>query len=148
MDDRQMERVLSLSPNFVPSCCPETCPSGHTSSVRDPYQGGLLCFTSHSEFHKAHLHLKRSSLGFSSGPELKTPPACKCRGHRFNPCSGKIPYAAGQLSLRTATTKCPSLCSARREAPAEKPVPNNRKQALLSTTGESLRAATKIQHSQ
>ena len=144
MDDSQVERVLPLSPNFVPSRCPETCPSGHTSSVRVPYQGGLFCFTSHPGVHKAHLHLQRSSLGFFSGPEVKTPPACK-----FNPCSRKIPYAAGQLSLRPTTTKYPSLCSATREAPAMRsPCPATGKQALLSSTRESLRAATKIQHDQ
>ena len=25
-------------------------------------------------------------------------PACQCRRHRFNPCSGKIPHAAQQPS--------------------------------------------------
>ena len=46
----------------------------------------------------------------------------------------KTPHAEGQPSLHATT--------------AEKPVPNNGKQALLSTNGGSLQAATKIQHSQ
>lgn len=103
------KRVLSLFPNSVFSRCPETCPLGYTSSVRVPYQGGLLCFTSHPGVHKAHLRLQRSHLSFSSGPEVKTPPACK-----FNPCSRNIPYAAGMLGLGHTTTKYPSLCSATR----------------------------------
>ena len=47
--------------------------------------------------------------------------ACQYRGHGFNPWSGKIPQAAGQLSPRTTTTdphsraRMPaSLCSATR----------------------------------
>ena len=38
---------------------------------------------------------------WSSGYES----TCQCRGHRFNPWSRKIPHAAGQLSLRAATTE-------------------------------------------
>ena len=34
--------------------------------------------------------------------------ACQCRGHRFNPWSGKIPHALGQLSLWATTTE--ALC--------------------------------------
>ena len=34
--------------------------------------------------------------------------ACQCRGHRFEPCSGKIPHAAEQLSR---APQLPSLCS-------------------------------------
>ena len=29
----------------------------------------------------------------------------QCRGHRFDPCSGKIPHAAGQLSPCITTTE-------------------------------------------
>ena len=31
--------------------------------------------------------------------------ACQCRRHVFNPRSGNIPHASGQLSLCTATIK-------------------------------------------
>ena len=30
---------------------------------------------------------------------------CQCRGHRFEPCSGRIPHAAEQLSPCTTTTE-------------------------------------------
>ena len=43
--------------------------------------------------------------------------ACQCREHWFNPWSGKIPHAKGQLSLHATTTEAPqSPCSATREA--------------------------------
>ena len=150
MGDREVERVLSLSPNSVPSRCPETCPSGHTSSVRDPSQGGLLCCTSHSGFHKAYLHLKRSSLGLPGGLEVKILPACKCRqGTRAQFRLQEDPIFCRAAKPETLTTKCPSLCSATREAPAMRsPCPTAGKQPLLSTTRESLGAATEIQHSQ
>ena len=35
--------------------------------------------------------------------------ACQCRGHRFNPYSGKIPHAVEQLSPRTTTTEARML---------------------------------------
>ena len=31
--------------------------------------------------------------------------ASQCRGHEFNPCSGKIPHAAEQLSQCATTTE-------------------------------------------
>ena len=49
-------------------------------------------------------HLKNTSRGFpwqSSGSELD----CQCRGHGFDPWSGKIPHDAGQLSLYTTSTR-------------------------------------------
>ena len=47
------------------------------------------------------------------GKQLKTavknshglPLWCQCRGHRFNPWSGKIPYTQGQLSPCVMTTE-------------------------------------------
>ena len=35
--------------------------------------------------------------------------SCQCRGHGFNPWSGKIPHAEGQLSLWAATTEACEL---------------------------------------
>ena len=32
--------------------------------------------------------------------------SCQCRRHRFDPWSGKIPHAAGQLSSCSTTTEC------------------------------------------
>ena len=44
-----------------------------------------------------NLNKPHSSVGKES--------ACQCRGHGFNPWSGKIPYAMGPLSLCTTTTE-------------------------------------------
>ena len=46
--------------------------------------------------------------------------ACRCRGHGFEPWSGRIPHAAEQLGpCATATEPAPwSLCSTSREATA------------------------------
>ena len=61
---------------------------------------------------------KPAKLGFPwwySGEE----PTCQCRGHRFDPCSGRIPRASEQPSPSTTTTKALwawNLCSATREA--------------------------------
>ena len=50
--------------------------------------------------------------------------ACQCRGHRFNPWSGKIPHDAEQLSpCATTTGPAPVLCnkrSHRNEKPAHR----------------------------
>ena len=40
--------------------------------------------------------------GFPGGPLEST---CQCKGHRFDPWSGKIPHASRQLSLCAATTE-------------------------------------------
>ena len=48
--------------------------------------------------------IKKYAKGFpswSSGRES----ACQCRGHGFDPWSGKIPHAAEQLSPCTTTTE-------------------------------------------
>ena len=43
--------------------------------------------------------------GFSSWLRGKKS-ACQCRGHRFNPWSGKIPLASDQLSQCATTAEC------------------------------------------
>ena len=43
----------------------------------------------------------RDVTGWSSGKES----ACRCRGHRFNPWSGKIPHAMRQLCLCATTNE-------------------------------------------
>ena len=53
------------------------------------------------------------------GPVIES--SCQCRGHGFNPVSGKILHDNEQLSLCAATTEAlapKSLCSATREATA------------------------------
>ena len=66
---------------------------------------------------------------------------CQCRGHGFNPWSGKIPHAVGQLSLCATTTVSwvpQSPCSITREATAMKsPCAANREQPSLAVTRES-----------
>ena len=49
--------------------------------------------------------LKGGGWNFSGGPVVKNLPA-NAGGHRFDPCSGKIPQASGQLSLH-ATAMSP-----------------------------------------
>ena len=43
-------------------------------------------------------HFKSEWKAFLGGPEVKT--TCQCRGHGFQPCSGKIPHAVKQLRPR------------------------------------------------
>ena len=47
---------------------------------------------------------------------------CQCRGNGFDPWSGKIPHAAGQMSPCATTTEAhvPSLCPTTREATAKR----------------------------
>ena len=41
---------------------------------------------------------------FPGGPVDKNSP-CQCRGHRFDPCFGKIPHTVGQVSPCAASTE-------------------------------------------
>ena len=50
------------------------------------------------------LSFKKMKWGFPGGTVVKNPPA-KCRGHGFEPWSGKIPHAAEQLSPCATTTE-------------------------------------------
>ena len=50
-------------------------------------------------------------MGLPCGAVVKES-ACQCRGHRFEPWSGKIPHAAEQLSPCATTTE-PALYSLR-----------------------------------
>ena len=56
-----------------------------------PYLHSILVFQKHIE----------GLPWWSSGIE----PACQCRGHGFDPLSGEIPHATGQLSPSTTTTE-------------------------------------------
>ena len=54
------------------------------------------------------LKLKGCSGDFPGGTVVKNRPAksaCQCRGHGFNPWSGKIPHTAEQLSPCATTTE-------------------------------------------
>ena len=94
--------------------------------------------------------LCKSPLGFPGGSVVENPPANA--GDEFNPWSGKIPQAEGQISL---CTQLVSLCSRAWELQLLKP-----KESPGSATGEAIAVkarapqleksprATKTQHSQ
>ena len=88
---------------------------------------------------------------------------CQCRRHRFDPWSGRIPHAAGQLSPCATTTEslCPrahrptprkpersrAVCSAMRKATAVRSLQTTRV-APICHNQKKVHAATKTQHSQ
>ena len=79
---------------------------------------------------------------FSDDPEVRNPPADAGDGYRFNPGSGKIPHASGQLS------QCPrtyhSLCALEPLLQKKRSRHNGRRKA----SRESQCTATKTQRSQ
>ena len=77
--------------------------------------------------------------------------ACQCRGHGFEPWSGKIPHAAEQLGPWATTTEPACLepvLHNKRGRDSERPVHRDEEWPLLATTRESPRTETKTQHSQ
>ena len=105
------------------------------------------------EFHSSHTRLEfhqKDSRGlpwWRSGWES----ACQCRGHGFEPWSGKIPHAAEQLSPWATTTEPACLepvLHNRRGRDSERPAHRDEEWPPLATTGESPRTETKTQHSQ
>ena len=77
--------------------------------------------------------------------------ACQCRGHGFEPWSGKIPHAAEQQSPWATTTepaRLESVLRNKRGRDSERPTHRDEEWPPLATTRESPRAATKTQHSQ
>ena len=77
--------------------------------------------------------------------------ACQCRGHGFEPWSGKIPHAAEQLGP-WATTAEPArlepVLRNKRGRDSERPAHRNEEWPPLAATRESPRTETKTQHSQ
>ena len=77
--------------------------------------------------------------------------ACQCRGHGFEPWSGKIPHAAEQLGPWATTTEPvrlePLLCN-KRGRDSERPTHGDEDWPPLAATGESPCTETKTQHSQ
>ena len=77
--------------------------------------------------------------------------ACQCRGHGFEPWSGRIPHAAEQLGPWATTTGPahlePVLCN-KRDHDSERPAHRDEEWAPLATTRESPLTETKTQHSQ
>ena len=88
---------------------------------------------------------------FPGGAVVESPSACQCRGHGFEPWSGKIPHAAEQLGpcATAAEPVCLELvlCSKRGHC-SERPVHRNGEWSPLATTREGPCAATKTQRSQ
>ena len=76
--------------------------------------------------------------------------ACQCRGHGFEPWSGKIPHAAEQLGP-WATIPEPArlepLLRNKRRRDNERPAHRDEEWPPLATTRESPRTETKTQHS-
>ena len=77
--------------------------------------------------------------------------ACQCRGHGFEPWSGKIPHAAEQLSpwaTITEPARLEPVLSNKRGRDSERPTHRDEEWPPLATTRESPRTETKTQHSQ
>ena len=77
--------------------------------------------------------------------------ACQCRGHGFEPRSGRIPHATGQLRP-WATTAEPArlepVLRNKRGCDSERPAHCDEEWPPLAATRESPRTETKTQHSQ
>ena len=77
--------------------------------------------------------------------------ACQCRGHGFEPRSGKIPHAMEQLSP-WATIAEPAhlepVLHNKRGRDSERPAHRDEEWPPLAATRESPRTETKTQHSQ
>ena len=63
--------------------------------------------------------------------------ACQCKRHRFNPWSGKIPHALGQLSH---TPQLWSLCSRAREPQLLSPEPCALEPVLCNKRSATMRS--------
>ena len=77
--------------------------------------------------------------------------ACQCRGHGFEPWSGKIPHAVEQLSPCATTTEPACLepvLRNKRGCDSERPARCDEEWPPLVATRESPRTETKTQHSQ
>ena len=76
--------------------------------------------------------------------------ACQCRGHGFEPWSGKIPHAAEQLGPWATTTEPARLAPVLRNQRghnSERPAHRDEEWPPLAATRESPRTETKTQHS-
>ena len=77
--------------------------------------------------------------------------ACQCRGHGFEPWSGKIPHATEQLGPWATTTEPAHLepvLRNKRGHDSERPAHRDEEWPLLATTRGSPRTEMKTQHSQ
>ena len=77
--------------------------------------------------------------------------ACQCRGHGFEPWSGRIPHAAEQRGPWATITEPARLEPVRRNKrgrDSERPAHCDEEWSPLAAAGESPRTETKTQHSQ
>ena len=77
--------------------------------------------------------------------------ACQCRGHGFEPWSGKIPHAAEQLGPWATTTEPARLelvLRSKRGCNSERPAHRDEEWPPLAATRESPCTEMKTQHSQ
>ena len=94
-------------------------------------------------FKKAHSGLPWWCSGWES--------TCQCRGHGFEPWSGKIPHATEQLGPWATTTEPAHLepvLRNKRGRDSERPARHDEEWPPLAATRESPRTETKTQHSQ
>ena len=76
--------------------------------------------------------------------------ACQCRGHRFEPWSGKIPHAAERLgpwATITEPARLEPVLRNKRGRDSERPAHRDEEWPPLAATRESPRTETKTQHS-
>ena len=76
--------------------------------------------------------------------------ACQCRGHRFEPWSGKIPRAAEQLgpcATAAEPARLEPVLRNKRSRDTERPAHRDEEWPPLAATRESPRTETKTQHS-
>ena len=76
--------------------------------------------------------------------------ACQCRGHGFEPWSGRIPHAAERLGPWATTTEPARLepvLRNKRGHGSERPAHRNEEWPSLAATGEGPSTETKTQHS-
>ena len=77
--------------------------------------------------------------------------ACQCRGHGFEPWSGRIPHATEQLgpwATVTEPARLEPMLRNRRGHSGERPAHCDEERPPLAATRESPRTETKTQHSQ
>ena len=86
----------------------------HLTCLADSDRFFFVTHQAHNKLVKIWVILKTWRMlneGFPSGAVDENPPAnagesaCQCRGHRFEPWSGKIPHATEQLSSCATTTE-------------------------------------------
>ena len=92
----------------------------------------------------------KNNVGFPGGAVVEKS-ACQCRGHGFEPWSGKIPHAAEQLgpwATAAEPARLEPVLRNKRGHDSERPAHRDEERPPLSATRESPRTEMKTQHSQ